>query len=464
MWNFSNESLVRQWVPHSYQRAGIEWLIMHPAGALFWSPGLGKTAVILDAFMRLRELGFKYRMLVLAPLRVCQTTWMNEHRKWDKFAGLRIGLAHGNDRIRVLMDPDYDIVVANYDAMPWLSPALQIFNPFQILAFDELTKVKHTNTKRFKLLRPILGKFQFRWGLTGTPVSNGLMDLFGQVYSLDEGAAFGRYITHFRLEYFTQHPYNKYLWEIRKDRLPALYNKLRQIAHYIKAEDYLELPELLTIPLRVDLAPQIMNRYRIFEESYLLDETLTAVNAGVLSSKLRQFLGGAVYDGDRTLMEIHSAKLDALDDLIEEMAGEPLMVAYMYDHELERIRKRHPDALYIKGGMTRNAVQSTMDTWNRGDASVLLVQPQAAAHGLNLQFGGSALCWFSLTYVLEDYIQLIGRLWRQGQESAVRNYILTIPGTIDVHLAKALAAKDATQEKVFQALLKKGVNLEDTAV
>jgi SNF2 family DNA or RNA helicase len=464
MWNFSNESLVKRWVPHDYQKAGIEWLIMHPAGALFWAPGLGKTAVTLDSFMRLRELGFKYRMLVLAPLRVCQTTWLNEYRKWDKFAHLKVGLAHGADKQQVLLDATNDIVIVNYDGLTWLAPMLMEDNPFQILVYDELTKVKHTNTKRFKTLKPLIRKFNFRWGLTGTPVSNGLMDLFGQIYALDEGAAFGKYITHFRLEYFTQHPYLEYKWDIRKDRLPSLYNKLRQVAQYIRPEDYLKLPDLLDIQLPVQLPPAIWRRYREFEESYLLDDKLTAANAGVLSGKLRQFLGGALYDESGEVYDIHTAKLDALDDLLEELAGEPLMVAYMFDHELERIRKRHPEALFIKGQMSRQTVQATMDAWNAGEAAILLVQPQAAAHGLNLQFGGSALCWFSLTYSLEDYIQLIGRLWRQGQESVVRNYMLAVPNSMDAHLAKALSAKDATQESVFQALLKKGVNLEKAAV
>ena len=454
---------MKPWTPHNYQLAGVKWLVTHPAGALFWPPGLGKTSVTLDSFCKLRELGYKYRMLILAPLRVCQTTWMTEPQKWDKFAGLKIGLAHGKNKQTILLDPSYDIVVINYDGINWAAPLLAKKNPFGILVFDELTKVKHTNTQRFKKLKPILPLFAFRWGLTGTPVSNGLIDLFGQIYCLDLGERFGKYVSHFRLGYFTQSTYNEWKREVQRDKIPAIYKKLESIAFYLRAEDYLELPELLTIKIPVELSPDMVKKYKQFETTFLLDDTLTAANAGVLSMKLRQFLGGAIYN-EGAIYDQHTAKLDALDDLIEEMAGEPLLVAYIFGHELERIRKRHPDALYIKGGMTRKQVEETMAAWNNGSTSLLLVQPQAAAHGLNLQFGGSALCWFSLTYSLEDYIQLIKRLHRQGQTSIVRNYILAVKNSIDISLGQALAAKDATQESVFNALLNTGVQTVDAAL
>jgi len=448
------KQLPQEWEPHGYQLSGIKWLVTHPEGALFWPPGLGKTTVTLATFLRLRELGYKHRMLVLAPLRVCQTTWMSEPKKWLQFVGLKIGLAHGKDKEKVLQDPNLDIVIMNYDGINWAAPLLTKANSFQILVFDELTKVKHTNTKRFKTLKPLLPLFQFRWGLTGTPVSNGLLDLFGQIYCLDLGARFGKYVTHFRLGYFTQSPFNEWLWEVQKAKLPAIYNKLADIAYYLRAEDYLELPDLLHILIPVELpAPQRV-KYKQFETTYLLDERLTAANAGVLSMKLRQFLGGAVLD-EGVVYEQHNAKLEALDDLIEEMAGEPLLVAYAFNHELERILARHPTALYIRGGMSKHQVEDTVTKWNAGAAPILLVQPQAAAHGLNLQFGGSALCWFTLTYSLEDYIQLIARLYRQGQKNTVRNYILTVEKSMDVEVARALSAKDATQESVFQALMKK---------
>ena len=454
---------MKLWQPHKYQEAGVKWLVTHPAGALFWPPGLGKTGTTLDTFMRLRELGYDYKMLVLAPLRVCQTTWMTEPKRWTKFMGLKIGLAHGKDKAQVLMDPSLDIVVMNYDGIGWAAPLLAKNNPFKVLVFDELTKVKHTNTKRFKTLKPVLPLFQFRWGLTGTPVSNGLLDLFGQIYCLDLGERFGKYITHFRLGYFAQSPFNEWSWEVQKDKLPAIYSKLSTIAFYLRAEDYLELPELLNIPIAVELPEPMRKKYKQFETTYLLDDKLTASNAGVLSMKLRQFLGGAVLE-EGVVYDQHTAKLDALDDLIEEMAGEPLLVAYAFNHELERILKRHPAALYIKGGMSRHQVEDTMAKWNAGITPLLLVQPQAAAHGLNLQFGGSAVCWYTLTYSLEDYIQLIKRLHRQGQKNTVRNYMLTIKNSMDTELARVLSDKDATQESVFNALLKIGIQKESSAV
>jgi SNF2 family DNA or RNA helicase len=225
----------------------------------------------------------------------------------------------------------------------------------------------------------------------------------------------------------------------------------------------LELPELLNISIAVDLPEPMRKKYKQFETTYLLDDKLTASNAGVLSMKLRQFLGGAVLE-EGVVYDQHTAKLDALDDLIEEMAGEPLLVAYAFNHELDRILKRHPAALYIKGGMSRHQVEDTMAKWNAGTTPLLLVQPQAAAHGLNLQFGGSAICWYTLTYSLEDYIQLIKRLHRQGQKNTVRNYMLTVKNSMDTELARVLSDKDATQESVFNALLKIGIQKENSAV
>lgn len=447
-----------EWIPHKYQGRGIDWIVSRPESALFFEPGLGKTSTTLAAFLKLRSLGYNIKMLVLAPLRVCQATWMDEPKKWRQFAHLNIGLAHGKDKAKILFDPKYDIVVLNYDGIQWAAPLLRVSNPFKMVAFDELTKVKHTNTRRFKLLKPILPTFQFRLGLTGTPVANGLMDIFGEIYCLDLGARFGSHITHYRLKYFEQRPWDAWGWYIKPDMEKVIHKKLSDIAMYIDPEEWLELPKLMDIDIPVELPPAVRKQYKEFESLYLLsvaDEVaVVASHAGILSGKLRQFLGGAIYNESRDVIDIHAAKLEALDDLIEEMQGEPLLVAYAYTHELDRILKRHPKALVFKGGMTEAEVKATMAAWNTGEHPLLLVQPQSAAHGLNLQFGGNAICWFSLTYNLEEYIQLIKRLHRQGQTKAVRNYRLIVEKSIDITLAKALSEKGATQSKVYEALLK----------
>ena len=449
--------MTAEWLPHAYQQRGIDWLVSRPEAALFFAPGLGKTSTTLAAFLKLRSLGYNHKMLVLAPLRVCQTTWLDEPKKWAQFAGLSIGLAHGKDKAKILLDPQYDIVVLNYDGIQWAAPLLKKSNPFKMIVYDELTKVKHTNTRRFKLLKPLLPTFQFRWGLTGTPVANGLLDLFGQLYCLDLGVRFGSFITHYRLKYFEQRPWDAWGWYIKPDMEAQIHKKLADIAMYIDPEEWLELPELLDVDLPVELTPALRKQYKEFESLYLLavneQTTLVAAHAGILSGKLRQFLGGAIYDEQRNVIDLHTVKLDALDDLIEEMAGEPLMVAYNYNHELDRILKRHPTAIVFRGGMTEAQAKDTMAKWNTGEHALLLVQPQSAAHGLNLQFGGSAICCYSLTYNLEDYIQLIKRLHRQGQTSAVRNYRLIVEKSMDTELAKALSMKGVTQDKVYAALL-----------
>jgi SNF2 family DNA or RNA helicase len=444
----------KTWIPHKYQSRGITWLL-RPESALFLPPGLGKSSILLAAFLELQKMGFGKHMLLLAPLMVCRTTWETEPQKWRQFQGLKIGLAHGPDKKLILNDPYYDIVVMNYDGLEWAVPMLKEGHNFEVLACDEITRLKNTNSKRYKLIKPILPSFKFRWGLTGTPTANGLMDLFGQVYVMDLGKRLGRFITHFRLKYFHQLPHDQFRYYITAEKSEELTSKLKDLAMYVEPEEWLELPEFMVIPLMVDLSKEARKRYEFLEDEFMLqmqDGVVTAANAGVLTSKLRQFTGGAIYVAAPLWEEVDQAKLDKLDDLIEEMAGEPLMVSYQFDHERERILKRHPTALALKGGMSASKVSEVVNAWNDGKAALLLVQPQTAALGLNLQFGGSAICWFTITYNLEEYIQLNKRLHRQGQTKAVRCYLLAASKTIDQRVAKVLAQKDVVQNDVFNAL------------
>jgi SNF2 family DNA or RNA helicase len=445
-----------EWVPHDYQARGVDWLVTHPEGALFFAPGLGKTSVTLAAFAKLRALGYNYRMLVLAPLRVAQTTWMREHLKWAQFCHLKVGLAHGVDKLEILRNARYDIVVINYDAIPWLVGELSKNNEFQMLVFDELTKMKHTNTKRFKLLKPLLPKFQYRLGLTGTPAANGLLDLFGQMYALDLGYRLGKYITHYRLNYFYQKPRDEFNWHILPEKAEQIHRKVADLAMYIQAEEVLKLPDIVHVDLPITLPPKAWDQYKSLEVLALMElqeQTITAANAGVLTSKLRQVAGGAIYiNAEKEWEEVHTAKLDALDDLLEELAGEPLLLAYNFTHEVERIKQKYPNALVIKGGMSDKRVLPIIDAWNSGSVPLLCVQCDAAAHGLNLQFGGSKLCWFSQTYNLEVYLQLIARLYRQGQANVVMVYHLLAEKTVDFTIRKVLGVKGITQDALFAAL------------
>ncbi|TXH51684.1 MAG: DEAD/DEAH box helicase [Desulfurellales bacterium] len=446
------------WHPHAYQARGIDWLC-NCAAALFLPPGLGKTSITLAAFLKLRELGFAKRMLVLAPLKVCQTTWQAEPQKWAQFQGLRVGFAHGPKKMEVLMDPTLDIVCLNYDGIKWASLALQQLqiqgHGFEVVCFDELTYLKNTSSKRFKAMKPCLPLFKFRWGLTGTPAANGLMDLFGQVYCLDLGQRLGRFITHFRLKYFYQKPWDQFRYYITEEKQQELTAKLSDLAMYVKPEEWLELPEFLPIVREVVLPKELRTKYEYLEQEYLLkvEETVvTVANAGIMTSKLRQFTGGAIYDEVRNVLTLHTEKLENLEELVEELAGEPLMVAYQFDHERERLQARFKDALVLKGGMSEKATQEVVDKWNSGTERLLLVQPTSASRGLNLQFGGSAIAWYTMTYNLEEFIQLNARLYRQGQKNTVRCYLLSMKDTVDDQVAKVLAKKDVVQEDLFSAL------------
>lgn len=441
------------WTPHSYQERGIAWLTHKISAALFLAPGMGKTSITLAAIIMLQREKLAKRVLILAPLTVCVTTWDAEPKKWKQFQELKIGLAHGSQKQTVLNDPKYDIVVMNYDGLAWAAPLLAKGHEFDVLVCDEITKLKHPSSKRFKLIKPLLPSFKFRWGLTASPTANGLIDLFGQVFVLDSGQRLGRYITHFRAKYFHQEPWDQYRYYITPEKADLLTAQLTDLAMYMDPKDYLVLPGLMDVVRPVKLSN--MTAYKHLRDEYILqmrDTTLTAVNAGVLTNKLRQFAGGAVYTDGSTWEEVHNDKVAELSELVDELNGEPLIVAYEFNHEAERILAVFPAARAIRGGMPTSEVKAIVTAWNAGDIPVLLIQPQAGAHGLNLQAGGSAICWFSLTYNLENYMQLIARIYRQGQKEVVRNFLLVAQGTMDEALVKILSDKTATQEKVFQAL------------
>ncbi len=450
------------WQPHEYQVRGISWLLRGATldekflgSALFFPPGLGKTSVSLAAIEALRAQGLPYRTLVLAPLKVAQTTWLGEYMKWGQFQHFKIGLAHGPDKQLVLEDPYYDIVVMNYDGLAWAAPVLAKGHKFTVLLCDELTRLKNPSTKRYKFLKNLLPTFLFRWGLTGTPVANGLLDLFGQVYVLDLGRRFGRYVTHYRAKYFHQEPWDRYGYHISEEKSEELIDKVKDLAMFVEPAEWLQLPDFLSVIRPIELPKEVKSKYDFLEDEFILklnEGVVTAANAGVLTSKLRQFTGGAIYTQPGVWDTVDDTKLEELEDLIEECAGMPLMVAYNFDHERERILEKFPKALVLKGGMNERQTRYVVDTWNTGVEPLLLVQPASASMGLNLQFGGHAICWFSLTYNLEEFIQLNKRLHRQGQVNTVLCYVLTAKGTIDEHVAKVLLRKDTTQQDLLNAL------------
>ncbi len=321
-----------KFTPHEYQQRGASFLVSRPEAALFWEPGLGKSSVTLTAVQALRRAGAVRKALIVAPLRVCYQVWseIGELGKGDDFRDLRVSLLHGPKKAEALA-ADADLYVINYDGLAWLTEAGRIAGLIKrgvdLVVFDELSKLKHSRTQRFRLIKPWLGQFRRRWGLTGTPVANGLLDLFGQCYALDLGAALGRFITHYRQKYFVPAGYGGYTWVPQHDAEARIFAAIAPLAQSLKAADCLELPELVERDVFVELPAEARTVYRKLEDDLIAvvnDVTVTAANKAVALGKCRQVCGGALYHGDdHQWLPVHEAKLEALLDLIDELQGQP---------------------------------------------------------------------------------------------------------------------------------------------
>jgi SNF2 family DNA or RNA helicase len=448
------------WTPHDYQLRSVEHMVSRPGAAMFADPGLGKTSTTLAAYSVLKDAGKTRGMLVVAPLRPCYKVWPAEIAKWADFHGLSWTILHGPQKdARLTAVNKVDIYIVNYDGLKWLSNALAKMKqwPFDVLCLDESTKIKHTATTRFKVLKAMRDRFSRVWALTGTPAPNGLEDLFGQIYMLDGGQRLGRFITHFRREYFNESPtrYGYSLWEPRRDAQERIQGKLTDIAMTLRADDYLKMPRLIENKIEVELPAHAREIYNDLEDEFyatLNKGEVTAVNAAAKSMKLRQIVGGGVY-GTHGAEGVHCAKIDALVDLIEEQEGQPLLVAVGFHHEVERIRAEIGQHVpYLGGGVTVAKSNQIVDDWNAGKIPVLLVHPTSVAHGLNLQAGGNAICFFTLTWNLEEHVQVIARVHRQGQtKPCIVHYILAAD-TIDQRVQEVLTGKASTQNSLMNAL------------
>jgi len=454
----------------------VKWLLQHACAALFLDPGLGKTSITLDAIMRLMKHGGVKKVLVIAPLRPCYAVWSHadggELSKWDNFAGLRVSLLHGKGKDAAVA-ADADLYVVNPDALKWLVEKghleTLLKNGVDTLVIDELSKFKHASTQRFKKLKPYLGRFKRRWGLTGSPASNGLLDLFGQAYVLDLGRALGTRITHYRFNYFLPTGYGGYTWVPQDGAEEAIFERLKDVALSMKATDHLDLPDLVESNIWVELPTAARKVYDELEDDLItsLDrDTVTAVNTAVASMKCRQVASGGIYtdrDPDepwapRKTAFIHDEKTEALCDLVEELQGSPLLVAYEFQHDLERIRAGlarigHKNVPFIGGGVDMKTSLMLAQKWNRGELPILVGHPQAMGHGLNLQAAGHHVAFYTTTWDFELYDQLIRRVWRQGNKNErVMVHRILARKTVDEDVIKALAAKKRGQGALFDAL------------
>lgn len=447
------------YTPHDYQKKAIKFCVSQGAGGLFLDPGLGKSSVSLATYLVLKGKGLVDSVLIIAPMRVCYSVWPKEIAKWVDFNGLTYEVLHGPKKNDALLRKA-DVYLINPEGLEWYFKNVKKLP--QMLVIDESTRFKNSGTKRFKLLKPHLPKFKRRYILTGTPVPNGFLDLFGQIYMLDQGAALGRYITHYRNNFFYSTGFGGYEWRLTDDGAERIEKRIRPLTLRLSAEDYLTLPELVHNEVRVDLPEKAMRIYKDIENEFIsmIDSATTLVvgTASAASIKLRQIANGSAYsaiaNGERETLFIHDAKLEAVESILEELNGRPVLIAYEFQHDLEQLRKLlGKDVPYIGGGVTPKRATELEQAWNAGELPVLLGHPASFGHGLNLQESGNHLIWYSIPWDLELLIQVIDRLHRQGQKAShVFVHYLIARGTIDEVVLKVVRGKNKTQTSLLNAL------------
>ena len=446
-----------QFSAHDYQRYAIDYILSHPVTAAILDMGLGKTVITLSAIDDLLYDSFLIRkVLVVAPLRVARNTWPEEIDKWDHLSFIRYSVVLGTPAERLAaLRTDADVYIINRENLTWLIQQKKEYLDFDMAVLDELSSFKANSqrTKAFLKLRPHLKRVV---GLTGTPSSNGLMDLFYEFKCLDFGERLGRFIGVYRTTYFRPDRCNGnivYSYKLLPGAEQAIYDRISDITVSMKAVDHLEMPELLTTEYPVELDQAEQKRYDAMKKDLILTvpgHEITAANAATLSNKLSQMADGSVYADDESVIRLHDKKLEALEDIIESANGKPLLVAYWYKSSLERIEEM------LERKKISHAVISSQDSiqrWNRGELAVGLIHPASAGHGLNLQAGGNHLVWFNLIWSLDLYQQTNARLFRQGQkEGTVVIQHIVVKGTIDEKIMKALEKKENTQDAMIEAV------------
>lgn len=409
---------------HSYQTFAVQHIISHPEAGLLLDMGLGKTVSTLTAIKKLMDEYLEVnKVLIIAPKRVAESTWCDEIEKWEHLKGLTVSKILGSQKQRKeALKASADIYTINRENVVWLVSHLQGYWPFDMVVIDELSSFKSSKSARFRALRLVRPKTNRVVGLTGTPAPNGLIDLWSQIYLLDMGARLERTITAYRTKYFRPGRTNGQIvfdYKLNNGSEEAIYKQIGDICISMKAEDYLQLPERIDRTVDVHLTEKLAEQYMEFEKEQVLaleneDGDISAVNAAALSNKLLQFSNGAIYDSERNVHEIHSEKLEALEEIVEAANGQSVLVFYSFRHDVSRIMRKlksfHPKEI---GG------PEDIKAWNNGNLPLLLAHPASAGHGLNLQGGGHIIVWFGLPWSSELYQQANARLYRQGQSKPV---------------------------------------------
>ena len=447
------EEFLMKYKPHNYQTYATNFILEHPEAAVFLDMGLGKSVITLTAIRELCLNRFEVgKVLVIAPLRVARDTWSTEIHKWDHLKGLPYSIVIGTvDERKTALKKKAHIYLINRENVSWLIEESGFPFDFDMVVIDELSSFKSYQAKRFRSLLKVRPKLKRIVGLTGTPSSNGLMDLWAEFRVLDLGKRLGRFITHYRNTYFQPDKRNGmviYSYKPLPGAEDAIYEQISDMTISMKAVDHLNMPECVFNEVSVSLTKEERSKYDTLRDDLILsigESEIDAANAASLSNKLSQMANGAVYGSDQSVIKIHDHKLDALEDLIESANGKPVLVAYWFKHDLERIKARFK--------VREIKTSKDITDWNDGKIPVAVIHPASAGHGLNLQAGGSTLIWFGLTWSLELYQQTNARLWRQGQKSAtvVIHHIVT-EDTIDELILKALHKKEKSQNALIDAV------------
>lgn len=441
-----------QYNPHEYQTYATNFILEHPVAAVLLEMGLGKSVITLTAIYELMLNRFEVeKVLVIAPLRVARDTWPAEIEKWEHLKGLTYSVAIGTEaeRIAALMCPAH-LYLINRENVDWLITKSGLPFNYDMVVIDELSSFKSYAAKRFKSLLKVRPRVKRMVGLTGTPSGNGLMDLWAEFRVLDMGQRLGRYITHYRNNFFVPDKRNQQMifsYKPKPGAEESIYKLISDITISMKSADFLKMPECIINEVPVVLSEKEWSVYHDLREDMVValkDEEIDAVNAAALSGKLLQMANGAVYNEEKEVIRIHDRKLDALEDLIEGANGKPVLVAYWYNHDLQRIKQR----------FSVREIKTSQDIkdWNNGEIPVAVIHPASAGHGLNIQFGGSTIIWFGLTWSLELYQQTNARLWRQGQNDTVVIHHIIAKDTIDEDVMVALCKKEKIQSALIDSV------------
>jgi SNF2 family DNA or RNA helicase len=449
-----------QYIPHTYQTRLKDFIIDNRYAFLTVDMGLGKTVTTLTAVRELLEDYLEAeRVLVIAPKSVAENTWTSECAKWDHLAHLRVSVVMGDEKHRIkALETPADLYVINRDNVVWLTEHYGAQWPFDTVIIDESSSFKNPQARRFKALRKVRPMIRRMVLLTGTPSPNGHMDLWSQMWLIDMGQRLGRTLTSYRSKYFKpgrSNGHTVYNWILNPGASAAIGELMADVTVSLKAEDWIEVPDLIETDVRIALSPKELQQYKIFERDQVMSigsADIVAITAAALATKLLQFTGGAMYaetpDGRETYVKVSDAKLSALEDIIEAADGDPVLVFYQYRHELERLQE------YFKAlhPVTFSGEPETLKAWNEGRIPLLLCQPASVQYGLNMQAGGHIIVWYTPTWNLEQYQQANARLHRQGQGRPVICYRLICDGTIDEKVVGALKGKDTAQERLLRLI------------